>query len=171
MNTIRFYSTNPYTNNYSLHKINDFKTLYILPNIQLEDAFCFALLEIFLTLDPDTNYSLETCACLHTNDKNKKFIPNYPGMIGIYNNSNEHYIKYLQFRDSVTSLFKYKGYVNVLSNSFNINELENGVEEYVYNIYYFTRDNMFEHAGFDFDKPSKQWIEHRKPVILIINKK
>jgi hypothetical protein len=170
MNPIRNYSTNININNYSLHKINDFKTLYILPNIYLDDAFCLAFLKVLLTLDPDTNYSLELCACLHTNNKNKKFIPNYPGMNGIYNNSNEHYIKYLKFRDSVTSLFKYKGYVNVLSNSFNINELENGVEEYVYTIFSFTRDNIFEYAGFDLDKPSKQWIEYKKPVILIINK-
>jgi hypothetical protein len=157
MNKIRNYSTN--FNSPGLlnsHKINDFKTLYILPSVELDDALCHALLKVFLSLDPDANYSLETCVCLHTNNKNKKFIPNYPGMNGIYNNSNEHYVKYLKFRDRVTSLLKYKGYVNMLSNSFNINKLENGVEEYAYNIYYFTQDRAYKKTGFDLENPGNE---------------
>jgi hypothetical protein len=81
MNPIRFYSTNT---NINMHKINDFKTLYVLPSIELDDTFCIALQKALLNLDSDAVYNFEFYVCTHTNYSDKKFLPLYPGMNNIY---------------------------------------------------------------------------------------
>jgi hypothetical protein len=168
MNTIRLYSTN--INSQELlnsHKINDFKTLYILPSIELDDPFCIALQKTLSSLDSDAIYNFEFYACTHTNYSDKKFLPSYPGMNNIYQDNDEHFIKYIEFRDYVRTLFKFKGYTNVLSNSY-VTDLEEGIVEYVYNAHLHIKSKIYVKP--EYEKP-KQWFEYKKPIIFIATKK
>lgn len=149
MNTIRFYSTNT---NINMHKINEFKTLYILPHIELDDPFCIALQKILLSLDPNAIYNFEFYANTHTNYKDKKFLPSYPGMSNIYQDNDEHFTKYIKFRDYNRALFKFKGYTNVLSNSY-VTELEEGIVEYVYSAYLYIKSKIYVKP--EYEKPKQ----------------
>ena len=165
MNTTRFYSTNT---NINMHKINEFKTLYILPHIELDDPFCIALQKTLLSLDSNAVYNFEFYASTYTNYKDKKFLPSYPGMNETYKDNDEHFIRYIKFRDYARAFFKYKGYTNVLSNSY-VTDLEEGAEEYTYNVYMHIRRKIYVKT--EFDNNPKIWYEYKKPIIFIATKK
>lgn len=163
MNTIRFYSTNN-TNINNPNKINASKTLYILPSIMSDDIFCTELFKIFLSLDPDKKYKFNFSMCIHTNNKNKQFIPTYPGMSNIYNDSNtEYFIYYKKWLEQVTSGFKFKGYINILNNTIDIKNCQG--EQYAFNTYGY----LGKKAG-DVNSKGQEFMEYKRPVILIINK-
>lgn len=164
MNTIRFYSTNT---NINMHKINEFKTLYILPSIELDDPFCITLQKALLSLDSNAIYNFGFYAYTHTNYNDKKFLPSYPGMNDIYKDNDEHFIRYIEFRDYARSLFKYKGYTNVLNNSY-VTDIEEGAVEYVFNVYLYIKRKIY--VKVEFEKKPKQWFEYKKPIIFIATK-
>lgn len=151
-----------------MHKINEFKTLYVLPSIELDDTFCIALQKALLNLDSDTVYNFEFYVCTHTNYSDKKFLPLYPGMNNIYQDNDEHFIKYIEYRDYIRALFKYKGYTNVLTNTY-VTDIEEGAVEYAYNAYLHIKNKIY--VKFEFEKKPKQWFEYKKPIIFIATKK
>jgi hypothetical protein len=175
MNIIRSYSTNTNINFYNSqgplneHKINEYKTLYILPSSEQSDGFCHELYKILLNLDPDKVYKLECCMYLYTNNKNKQFIPTYSGMSDIHNDNNRNYfISYLKFlEDEIKSQYKFKGYTNILNNSFSLNKLDIKVEDYVYNTFAYIIDKQHQ---INHSETDKGYFEYKRPIFLIINK-
>jgi len=167
MNTIRFYSTNT---NINMHKINEYKTLYVLPSSEQSDGFCHELHKILLSLDPDKDYKLECCMYLYTNNKSKQFIPTYKGMGDIHNDNNRNYfISYLKFlEEDIKPQYKFKGYTNILNNSFNSSQLDTSIEDYIYNTFAYIIEKT--HQNYD-SETDKGYLEYKRPILLIINKK
>ncbi len=167
--TIRTFSTNKTninTSNINISKINDYKVLSILPSIEYTDNFCIELHKILLSLDPTFTYTLEFCLFMYTTKKNKGFIPLYSGMPELYDQKIEYFIKRKQYWEQIKSEYKFKGYVNILSNTININELDIEIDYYAWVLFSCITNNIRE-ANSD---PQKEIIEDMKPLVLIIKK-
>lgn len=174
MSTMRFYSTNNNINNHiqeglellNSHKINASKTIYLLKPIEASDAFCHELVKVFLSLEPNNKYKLDYCMSLFTN-KNKQFIPTYPGMSDLYNDNNKGYfIGYKMYlEEHIYPKYKFKGYINMLNNSVKINELEGEIDRYVYETFTFLRRKIAE-----INKTQQDYYDFKRPFVLIINK-
>lgn len=156
-----------------MHKINANKSIYILPNTLDHDKCLIEIHKILLSLDSTFKYNLEFCVCIHTNNSGKKFIPTYPGMSNIYDDSKyEYFVVYARIAESIKATFKFKGYVNILSNTLNFNEPDVDLSEYTYYLFYHVNNKIREfQKEFNMDSENnKHWVEYKRPLILIINK-
>lgn len=169
MNKIRNYSTN--INSQGLlnsHKINVNKTIYILSPLEISNAFCNELDEVLSSLEPNKKYKLEFCMALYTNKK-KQFIPTYPGMNDLFNDYNKGYYRgqILMLEQFVYSKYKFKGYISLLNNTVNINDLDDPAKmaEFVFETY-----RYLKHKINDTNVLFQEYYDFQRPFVLIINK-